>query len=71
MAARNWGWLIRILQIVLAPLLLALTPMIKELFEDSLDKLLAKARATENPIDDLFVEFLYRILDMPIPPDET
>jgi ABC-type Na+ efflux pump permease subunit len=70
-SARNWGWVIRILQIVLAPLLAAITPMIRDLFEDSLDKLLEKARSTDNPIDDLFVEFLFNILDMPIPPDEV
>lgn len=71
MAARNWGWVIKLIQILLAPLLLAITPLIKDLFEDSLDKLLAKARSTENPIDDLFVEFLFNLLDKPIPPDET
>lgn len=67
MAARNWGWLISILQIILKPLLNALTPLIRELFEDSLHKLLDKARSTDNPIDDLFVEFLFKILDMSIP----
>jgi len=70
-SAKNWGWLITILQIVLKPLLNALTPVIKDLFEDSLNKLLSAARRTENPIDDLFVEFLFRILDLPIPPDES
>ena len=68
--ARNWSWVIKLLQIVLAPLLLAITPLIRDLFEDSLDKLLKKARETDNPIDDLFVEFLFNILDMPIPPEE-
>ena len=69
MASRNWGWLIGVLQIVLRPLLNALTPLIRDLFEDSLHKLLAKARSTDNPIDDLFVEFLFNILDVPIPAD--
>lgn len=69
-SAKNWGWVIRLLQILLSPLLLAITPLIRDLFEDSLDKLLEKARSTENPIDDLFVEFLFNILSMPIPPEE-
>ena len=67
--SRNWSWLIRLLQIILAPLLLAITPLIRDLFEDSLYKLLEKARATENPIDDYFVEFLFNILSVPIPPE--
>jgi len=65
--ARNWGWVVNLLQIILKPLLNAISPLIKELFEDSMVKLLEKARATENPIDDLFVEFLFRILDLEIP----
>jgi len=69
-SSRNWGWLIKLLQILLAPLLLAITPLIKDLFEDSLGKLLEKARSTENPIDDFFVEFLFNILSVPIPPEE-
>lgn len=69
-SARNWGWVIGLLQIILKPLLNAITPLIKDLFEDSLDKLLEKARETDNPIDDLFVEFLFNILDMPIPPED-
>jgi len=69
-SSRNWGWLIKLLQIVLAPLLVAITPLIKELFEDSLEKLLKAARGTENPIDDFFVEFLFNVLGVPIPPEE-
>lgn len=70
-ASRNWGWVVSLLQIILRPLLNALTPLIKELYEDNLLKLLDKARSTDNPIDDLFVEFLFNLLDMPIPPDES
>lgn len=70
-SSRNWGWVIRLLQVLLAPLLVAITPLIRDLFEDSMNKLLEKARSTDNPIDDLFVEFLFNILDMPIPPDEV
>jgi len=67
--SRNWSWLIRLLQIVLAPLLVAITPLIRDLFQDSLEKLLKAARGTENPIDDFFVEFLYNVLGVPIPPE--
>lgn len=68
--ARNWNWVISLLQILLKPLLEAVTPLIKDLFEDSLLKLLEKARSTENPIDDLFVEFLFNILGLPIPAED-
>lgn len=68
-SARNWGWVISLLQILLKPLLNAISPLIKDLFDDSLLKLLEKARSTDNPIDDLFVEFLFNILDIPIPPE--
>lgn len=70
MASRNWGWLVSIIQIVLRALLPALTPLIKEKYEEALLKLLTLARGTDNPIDDLFVEFLFNILDMPIPAEE-
>lgn len=69
-SARNWSWVISILQIILKPLLAAVTPLIKDLFESSLMKLLDKARETDNPIDDLFVEMLFNILDMPIPEED-
>jgi len=69
-SSRNWGWLIKLLQILLAPLLLAITPLIKDLFEDILGILFDDAPSTENPIDDFFVEFLFNILSVPIPPEE-
>lgn len=53
--------------LLLRPLLKALTPMIKDLVDDSLIKLWRKAEATENPIDDLFVGFLLDILDISVP----
>jgi len=65
--ARNWNWVITLLQILLRPLLNAITPLIRDLYEDNMIKLLDKARSTENPIDDLFVEFLFNILDLEIP----
>jgi len=66
-SSRNWGWLVTLIGLILKPLLKAISPLIKDLFEDSLYKLLEKARATENPIDDYFVEFLFDILDVEIP----
>jgi len=66
----TWKWLLSLLAVVLKPILSAITPLIKELFEDSLNKLLEKARATENPVDDYFVELLFNIVDLEIPEEE-
>ena len=68
-SAKTWGWILRIIGIVLGPLLRSITPIIKDALEDGMIKLLEKARATENPIDDYFVEFLFNILDIEIPED--
>lgn len=69
-SAKTWGWVLRIISIVLGPLLKAITPLIRDALDDGMFKLLEKARSTENPIDDLFVEFLFNILDIEIPPEE-
>jgi len=66
----TWKWLLNLLAIILKPILSAITPLIKELFEESLLKLLEKARATENPVDDYFVELLFNIVDLDIPEEE-
>ena len=66
----TWKWLLSLLAVILKPILSAITPLIKELFEDSLNKLLEKARATENPVDDYFVELLFNIVDLEIPEEE-
>ena len=70
MARTSVGFIVRIVSLVLRPLLKVITPMIADLLEDSLGKLLEKARETENPIDDIFVEFLFRVLDIEIPEGE-
>ena len=70
MAGKSVGVIVKIVALVLRPLLDIITPMISDLLEDSLIKLLEKARATENPIDDIFVEFLFKILDLEIPEEE-
>lgn len=69
-SAKTWGWVLRIIGVILSPLLKAISPLIKDALEDGMNKLLEKARETENPIDDLFVEFLFRILRLDIPPEE-
>jgi len=66
----TWKWILNLLGIILKPILSAITPLIKELFEESLNKLLEKARATDNPVDDYFVELLFNIVDLDIPPEE-
>lgn len=68
--AKSVSGIVRILQILLAPLLAVVTPLIKDYLEDLMVKLLEKARATENPLDDMFVEFLFRLLSIPIPEEE-
>lgn len=70
MAGTSVGFIVRIVALVLRPLLEVITPMIGDLLEDSLGKLLVKARETDNPIDDLFVEFLFNVLDIEIPEEE-
>ena len=69
MARTSVGFIVRIVSLVLRPLLEVITPMIADLLEDSLGKLLEKARETDNPIDDIFVEFLFRVLEIDIPPE--
>jgi len=70
MARTSVGFIVRIVSLVLRPLLEVITPMIADLLEDSLGKLLEKARETDNPIDDLFVEFLFKVLEIEIPEGE-
>lgn len=69
-SGKTWGAILRIIAIILSPLLKAISPLIKDALEDGMIKLLEKARATENPIDDYFVEFLFRILRIDIPEEE-
>ena len=70
MAGTSVGLIVRIVSLVLRPLLNIISPMISDLLEDSLGKLLEKARGTENPIDDIFVEFLFKVLEIEIPEEK-
>ena len=70
MAGTSVGVIARIVSLVLRPLLEIISPMISDLLEESLGKLLDKARETPNPIDDIFVEFLFKVLDIEIPEEE-
>jgi len=70
MAGTSVGLIVRIVSLVLRPLLNIISPMISDLLEDSLGKLLEKARGTENPIDDIFVEFLFKVLGIEIPEEK-
>lgn len=67
MAAITSKGVIGLIVLLLRPMLKVVTPMIRDLLDDVLLKLYAKAQATENPIDDLFVGFLLDILDIPVP----
>lgn len=67
MAANTRRGVMGFIALLLRPLLKAITPMIADLVEENLIKLYHKAEATENPIDDLFVEFLLNILDIDVP----
>jgi len=69
-SSRSVSGVVRIIQIILAPVLSVITPMIKDALEELMIKLLGKARETENPIDDMFVEFLFRLLSLDIPEEE-
>jgi len=70
MAGTTVGFIVKIVALVLRPLLEVVTPMIADLLEESLGKLLKAARGTANPIDDMFVEFLFKVLDLDIPSEE-
>lgn len=64
---KNSNSIVRLLQLLLAPVLDALTPTVREFFEAQLDALYFKAEETENEIDDLFVEMLFKVLDKVAP----
>jgi len=68
-SARTWKGILWIIGGILKAILISVTPMIKEALQEGMVKLLEKARDTENPIDDLFVELLFKILDIDIPPE--
>ena len=64
MTASTWKGILSMLAMVLGPLMRLLTPTIKTALEKALGELWKKAIATSNPIDDLFVGFLFDILGL-------
>lgn len=67
MAGFSWGWLIKLIAIVLKPLLKAMTPTIEGEMEKALINVYKRALETPNPIDDLAMKFILDIVDIDIP----
>ena len=67
MASRFPGWIINLLVTVLGPLVGLLTPTIKGELTSFVQGLFAKAKKTDNPVDDVFVRFLAALLDIELP----
>ena len=67
MAGQSFSFIVRLLQVVLGPLLKAVTPLIKDGLKEVLQKLYVKAEATPNPIDDIFVGLLLDLLSIDRP----
>ena len=60
----NWASILKFVAIVLSPLMKLLTPMIRDTLKENLLKLYEKAKATPNPIDDIFVGFVLDLLQI-------
>lgn len=65
--SKTWKGIIRIVAIVLGPMLRAVTPLVKEALQEGLDHVYEEAVETDNPIDDLFMGFVYEILGLTKP----
>jgi RsiW-degrading membrane proteinase PrsW (M82 family) len=63
----TWTWIINLLIAVLAPVLAALTPMLRTELEKFAVSFYKKAEATPNPWDDFLAAFLVRMLGLPLP----
>ena len=63
---RTWKGIIRIIGLFLKPLLNLASPMIKAELQKLLQTWYGKAKGTENPIDDLLVEFIADLLGVNI-----
>lgn len=63
----TWTWIVNLLVAVLAPVLAALTPMLRTELEKFAVAFYKKAEATPNPWDDFLAGFLLRMLAIPIP----
>ena len=57
-------WIVGIVLSILRPLLALTTPKIEKAMEDGVRNLYAKAVETENPWDDMAVEFIADLLDV-------
>lgn len=67
MAGTTSKGIFKVIVLLLGPIIRAVTPAIEEELEKFALKLYAKAEATDNPIDDLFVGMLLDMLDIPRP----
>ena len=63
----GWTWIVDLLIKVLAAIIPAISPAIREELEGLLLALYAKAVESPNPWDDFLVRFLLRIMQIPIP----
>lgn len=63
----TWTWIVNLLVAVLAPVLSALTPILRSELEKFAVAFYKKAEATPNPWDDFLASFLLRMLGMSIP----
>jgi hypothetical protein len=63
---RTWKGIVKIIGLFLRPILSLASPMIKAELKKLLQNWYDKAKATENPIDDLLVEFIADLLGVNI-----
>lgn len=59
--------LLKLAAVILRPVIDAATPWLRDQILQFLTGLYRKAKETENPIDELLVEFLLRLFDLPMP----
>lgn len=60
--AVTWTFWERITIVVLSAILRAVSPVLREALQKSIKELYEKAKQTDNPYDDFFVELLARLL---------
>jgi len=58
------NWALGLLMRVLVALLPAITPVLREALREAVGDLERKARETESPVDDIFVQILKEILSL-------
>lgn len=62
----TYNWLKSIIALALGTLLKIISPEVRSALSDAINSLYKKAKNTENPWDDFFVEFLAEILNVKI-----